>query len=193
MSNISQMELVKEFFINNPLRDIPHQESVDWVVAEYNNRTGKVFRDPDRAIRKLFQQGFLIKVDKGVYRYDPKYVKNRHLEDFTEQQKNQIKQKFDYKCAICGNGIANGVEIHVDHIKPKDLGGRAEISNGQVLCAIHNFRKKNLGQTETGKKMFMALYQLAKDSNDTHLVNFIEDVIKVYQKHNINGHIRWKK
>ena len=190
--NISQMDLVKEFFIKNLLRDIPHKESVDWVVAEYKKRTGKVFRDPDRAIRMLSQQGFLIKQTKGVYRYEPEHMVNRTLEDFTEDQKQRIKQKGQYKCAICGLGPENGVEIHVDHIKPKDLGGKAEIANGQVLCAKHNFIKKNTGQTETGKRMFNELYKLAKSCNDTELMAFIEDIKKVYEKHNINGHIHWK-
>lgn len=38
-------------------------------------RTGMIFRDPDRAIRKLSQQGQLIKIAKGVYKYDPDFVK----------------------------------------------------------------------------------------------------------------------
>lgn len=114
-------------------------------------------------------------------------------QDFTEKQKKQIKEKYKYKCAICGAGSENGIEIHVDHIKCKDLGGQATLENGQVLCAKHNFRKKNLGQTETGKKMFLGLLELAHTSGDTDMVDFIEDVLTVYDKHNINGHIRWKK
>lgn len=57
----------------------------------------------------------------------------------------------------------------------------------------HNFLKKNLKQTETGKKMFIAMLESAKDSGETELVAFLEDVLKVYEKHNINGHIVWKK
>ena len=49
MSEITQEDLVKEFYINNPNREIPHQESVDWLTKEYEERTGKKFRDPDRA------------------------------------------------------------------------------------------------------------------------------------------------
>ncbi|GMV77255.1 MAG: hypothetical protein AMXMBFR79_03900 [Chitinophagaceae bacterium] len=37
-------------------------------------RIGEVFRDPDRGIRKLAQQGQLIKVGKGIYRYDPDFI-----------------------------------------------------------------------------------------------------------------------
>ncbi|MBI3585281.1 MAG: HNH endonuclease [Nitrospinae bacterium] len=98
-----------------------------------------------------------------------------------------------YRCVICGRGIKDGVEIHADHIKPKDLGGKAEIENGQTLCAQHNFQKKNYKQTETGKKMFICLYELAKKHNDKKLQIFCTDVLSEYEKHEINCHIAWKK
>ena len=81
----------------------------------------------------------------------------------------------------------------MDHIKPKDFGGKATIENGQTLCAQHNFQKKNLKQTETGKKMFIRLYELSKKENYNNLKNFCEEILEVYQKHEINCHIKWKK
>lgn len=36
---------------------------------------------------------------------------------------------------MCGRGSKEGIELQVDHIKPKELGGRAGIENGQALCA----------------------------------------------------------
>ncbi len=63
---ITQAELIMEFFKKNPNRDIKHPEIVDWVTAEFLKRSGEVFRDPDRGIRKLSQQGHLIKKAKGV-------------------------------------------------------------------------------------------------------------------------------
>jgi hypothetical protein len=80
----SQTDLIKEFFIKNSNRDIEHPEVVDWVVAEWEKLTGKKLRDPDRAIRLLYQKGFLIKVAKGKYRYEPDFAKNKKQEDFTE-------------------------------------------------------------------------------------------------------------
>ena len=50
-----QKDLIVEFFKKNPNRDIKHPEIVDWVVSTYKERTGNVFRDPDRAIRQLAQ------------------------------------------------------------------------------------------------------------------------------------------
>ena len=180
------------YFKKHPNRNIKHPEVVDWATTEYEKRTGKKFRDPDREIRKLSQEGQLIKISKGVYRYDPKAVKKRVLEDFTPTQKSQILKRDGYKCVICGRGLEDGVELQVDHIKPKDLGGKATIANGQTLCATHNFRKKNYGQTETGKKMFIRLYDEAKSVGDKEVMKFCEDVLKVYEKDNINGHIVWK-
>lgn len=193
MSKIIQHDLIMEYFINHPNRNIEHPEVVDWATEEYKKRTGKVFRDPDRAIRKLAQEGYLIKISKGIYRYEPESVKVRELEDFTPDQKKQILERDGYKCVICGKGIKDGIELHIDHIKPKDLGGKATIENGQTLCAQHNFRKKNYKQTETGKKMFIRLYELAKNLGDKETEEFCKEVLEVFERHNINGHIEWKK
>ena len=190
---MNQSDLIMEYFKKNPNREIKHPEIVDWVVAEYKKRTHRVFRDPDRAIRKLSQERQLIKIKKGVYKYDPKFVKNYKLKDFTQKQKEEIFKRDKYRCVFCGRGRADGVEIHADHIKPRDLGGESVIENGQTLCAQHNFQKKNLKQTETDKKMFIHLYELAKKSNDKKLKDFCANILKVYEKHKINDHIVWKK
>ncbi len=193
MEKITQLELIFEFFKKHPNRDIEHPEVVDWASTEYKKRTGKVFRDPDRAIRSLHQQGYLIKVKKGVYRYEPNSVHLNELQDFTEKQKEIILKRDGYKCVICGRSAKEGYELHIDHIIPKDKGGKATIENGQTLCSMHNFRKKNYNQTESGKKMFIRLYELAKSINDEEYMRFCEDILKIYEKHNINGHIEWEK
>ncbi len=190
---VTQKEIVMEYFKKHPKRDIPHPEVVDWVVEEYKRRTGKVFRDPDRQIRQLHQSGFLIKVKKGVYRYDPDFISNPKLEDFTEEQKRIILERDGYRCVICGKGLKDGVELHVDHIKPKDKGGKATIENGQTLCSAHNFRKKNYKQTETGKKMFIRLYEAAKAIGDEETMNFCAQILEVFERNGVNGHIEWKK
>ena len=192
-NNLVQEDLIIEFFKKNPNREIKHPEVVDWVVSTYKKRMGKVFRDPDRAIRKLSQSGFLIKIAKGIYKYDPSKAYKRELENFTATQKEAILKRDGYKCVICGRGKKDGVELHIDHIKPKDFGGEATIENGQTLCTQHNFIKKNLKQTETGKKMFIRLYELTKSEGNDELKKFCADILETYEKHDINGHIVWKK
>jgi hypothetical protein len=193
MKKITQTDIIKEYFIKNPNRDIYHKEIVPWIAREYKKRTGKVFADTDRQIRTLSQTGFLIKVTKGVYRYDPEFVENRELEDFTPKQKEEIFRQDGYKCVKCGRGKNEGYELHADHILAKDKGGKAEVSNGQTLCSVCNFRKKNYGQTESGKRMFIRLYETARKINDKHTIDFLEEVLSAYGKYDINGHIEWKK
>ena len=189
---ITQTELVMEYFMTHPNRDIEHPEVVDWLTKEYQERTGGTFRDPDRAIRKLAQAGKLIKIRKGVYKYDPDLITNPELEDFTPAQREQIFKRDNYRCVMCGKGRHDGIEIQADHIQPKDLGGKAIIENGQTLCATHNFRKKNLKQTETGKKMFIHLYELSEFVGDHEMRDFCRNILEVFEEHNINDHVKWK-
>jgi 1-aminocyclopropane-1-carboxylate deaminase/D-cysteine desulfhydrase-like pyridoxal-dependent ACC family enzyme len=135
----------------------------------------------------------LIKIAKGIYRYDPNLVINRELEDFTPAQKKAIMERDGYKCVVCGRGLEDGVELQVDHVKAKDLGGQATIENGQTLCAQHNFKKKNYTQTETGKKMFIRFYEYAKAIGDIDTQRFCTEILEVFEKNGVNGHIEWKK
>jgi 5-methylcytosine-specific restriction endonuclease McrA len=186
-------ELVQEYFQQHPNTDLPHGPVVDWVTEQWRlqgNETPP--RDPWRMIRRLHQEGWLIKVRKGVYRYDPESARRVELDDFTPEQKQAILERDQYRCVICGKGLADGVELHVDHIRPRHLGGRSEIENGQTLCAQCNFRKKVYKQTETGKRMFIRLLQLAEKEGDQKMVEFCREVLSVYERHGVNDHIRWE-
>ena len=94
---------------------------------------------------------------------------------------------------MCGKGQRDGVEIHVDHIKPKDLGGKTTIENGQTLCATHNLHKKSLKQTDSGKNMFIHLYQLSQSVGDHEMRDFCRGILEVFEKHNMNDHVKWKR
>lgn len=192
-------QLVQEYFKAHPNTDLSHGEVVDWVSEQWiaqqkalNVAKPTPPRDPWRTIRKLHEEGWLIKVSKGVYRYDPENAGNIELDDFTPEQKQQILERDGYRCVICGRGVKDGVELHVDHIKPRHLGGKSEIENGQTLCAPCNFKKKVYKQTETGKRMFIRLYEIAKKQGDEKVASFCEDVLRLYEKHNINDHIKWE-
>jgi hypothetical protein len=156
---------------------------------------GKRLEDSDRAIRKLFGDGFLQKVAKGQYMYDPETSGKKEFNEFTQAEKDQILKRDGYKCVVCGLGRENGLDLHIDHIKPRSAGGQGIIENGQVLCAPHNFIKKNLSQTETGKKGFIRLLELVRSAPDdpmaSQLESFLIDVLSVYDKHGIDSHIVW--
>lgn len=90
---ISISDLIIEFFKNHPNEDLSHGPVVDWVEERYKIIYGKKPRDIWRAIRKLHQEGFLIKVKKGVYKYDPNYVSKKELDDYTPQLKKLILER----------------------------------------------------------------------------------------------------
>lgn len=186
---ISINDLILEYFHNHPNQDLQHGPVVDWVEEQYLKLYRKKPRDPWRAIRKLHQEGKLIKVKKGVYRYDPDYAKDVELADFPSNVKEEIFKRDNYQCIVCGRGPKHGVEICADHIKPKDKGGNNSLENGQTLCMEHNLLKKNYSQTEAGKRYFIRLYEQAVSIGDVKVINFCKCVFECYDRHEINGHI----
>lgn len=178
-----------EYFRLYPKQDLKHGPVVDWVEEQYLKIYKKKPRDTWRAIRKLYQAGKLIKVRKGVYKYDPDYIQEVEIFDFPPDVKEKIFEQDNYRCVVCGLGIEDGIEICADHIIPKDKGGTNTFENGQTLCAKHNLLKKNYFQTEAGKKYFIKLYKEAVRKGDKKMIKFCKDVFNVYNKHKINTHI----
>ena len=184
--------LILEHFEKHPYKELAHDDWVDLITARYRSIHGRTPRDPWRAARKLHQDGKLQKISNGVYKYDPYLVYDPKLEEFTQQQKDAIFMRDDYRCVICGKGREDGVDIQVDHIIPKDKGGRAIIDNGQTLCAQHNFLKKNMNATESGKRLFIRLRGIAKHEGNEHMAAFTREILEIYDRYDVNGHIQWK-
>jgi len=182
-------DLVMEFFKKHPNEDLPHGPVVDWVENQYLKLYGRKPRDTWRQIRKFHQEGKLIKIKKGIYKYDPDYVKEVELFDFPLDVKEEIFKRDNYQCVVCGRGIKDGVEICADHRTPKDKGGTNTVENGQTLCMEHNLMKKNYSQTEAGKKYFIKMYEKAVANNDKRMVDFCKCVFECYDRHKINSHI----
>ena len=182
-------DLVLEYFKQHPNEEFHHGPVVDWVTEQYEKEHDNPPRDPWRVIRQLHQEGILIKVKKGVYKYDPNYVNKVELWDFSNSDKQKILERDNYRCVVCGRGRENGVELVVDHINPKDKGGTNTIDNGQTLCTEHNLMKKNYSQTEAGKRFFIRMYEKAVSMNDEKTIAFCKSVFDVYDQFQINGHI----
>ena len=183
-----QAGIAFEYFLERPDQNVEHDDIVPWIIGMYQQRFGKFCRDPDRAIRKLHDVGLLIKVSKGVYRFEPDAVSANIVDDFTEEMKMTVKRRDGQRCVVCGLGEADGIELQVDHITPRSKGGRAEIENAQTLCGSHNYRKNNLGQLELGSRMFERLRAQAKSTEQIHsesskVVSFCDEVIEIYKKY----------
>lgn len=166
-----------------------HGPVVDWVEEEYIKLYGRKPRDIWRSIRRLHQEGVLIKLKNGVYRYAPSFVHNKELHEFASSIKEVIFKRDNYRCVVCGRGKDDGVEIHVDHKVPLDKGGTNDVDNGQTLCSEHNLLKKNYSQTELGKKFLTNLYKDAVKKKDKRMIKFCKEIFDVYDKYEINSHI----
>lgn len=185
-------DFIMDYFNAHIGEELEHGPVVDWVTYEWLKTHKDPPRDIWRAIRHLYEVGTLQKISKGIYLYEPELVNKKELEDFSTDIKEQIFKRDDYRCVICGRGLDSGFEIHADHINPKSKFGDASLENGQTLCSMHNFRKKNYGQTETGKKFFIRLLDLAKKLKDQDTIEFCKAILETYDEYQINGHIEWK-
>lgn len=171
-------EIIKNYFAKNPNRDITQSEVVDYVF-KFIPKT----RDPWRAVRKLYEEGYLIQVKKGVYRREPGYKGFKSDEPFPPEIKEKIFKRDNYRCILCENGPHNGYEIHADHITPRSKGGLSIVSNGQTLCSEHNLMKKKYGTTDFLTKYSHKMLEIARANNDKKVENFFLDILKVIEKH----------
>jgi len=173
--------LIKEFFDKNPNRDIEHDEIVDYIFKFFPKA-----RDPWRAVRKLYEGGYLIQIKKGVYKRIPDYKGEISDEPFPPKIKETIFKRDNYRCAVCGNGRHNGYEIHADHIKPRSKGGKSTLNNGQTLCSEHNILKKKFGTVQFIRKYANKMLKISKKLNDKKMEAFFRDILKVSDKHKID-------
>ena len=188
----SQVEFVLRWFKDNPRRSITHAESKRAIEESYFALYGERLEDSDRPIRRLAQEGKLIKERKGVYRYDPDHAEGRiNLQDFDGPTKKAILERDGYRCVVCGLGKEDGVELQIDHRIPREKGGEGSIQNGQTLCGAHNYQKKILSQTSFGRKLFTHWKRdLSADINGgderDRLIRFCDEVLALFDKHNID-------
>ena len=173
----------------HPNEELRHDPVVDWVTEQRVKMGYNPPRDIWRQVRQWHQDGKLIKVRKGVYKYDPDYEHEVELFEFSAKDREAIFKRDGYRCVVCGRGEADGVTLAADHKIPKDKGGTNDIDNGQTLCYEHNSLKKNYSQTEAGKRYFIRMYETALENQDERMIAFCQAVFDVYDAHDLNGHI----
>ncbi len=67
------------------------------------------------------------------------------------------------------------------------------IKNEQTERTSRDFSQEFLDQTETAKRMFIRLYEVAKAEGDAKIMDFCTDVLNLYEKYGINDHIEWER
>ena len=168
---------IKEFFEKNQNEEIEHGRVVDYVFEHIPKA-----RDPWRSIRKLYQEGWLIKVRKGVYKRVRGYKGHNILTPFSTEAKEKIFERDNYRCVVCGNGKHNEHEIHADHIVPQAKGGRSTVENGQTLCSEHNLMKKRYGTTDFLRKYSEKMLERAKKTRDEKTEKLFKEMLKTLKK-----------
>jgi predicted restriction endonuclease len=68
----------------------------------------------------------------------------------------QVLSRAKFRCELCGIP-ADEKNIEVDHIRPKYLGGKNDLSNFQALCCSCNSAKRNTDNTDF--RDFKTLYE----------------------------------
>ena len=68
----------------------------------------------------------------------------------------EVLSRSKFKCELCGIS-ADEKNIEVDHIFPKSLGGKDDLSNFQALCYSCNAAKRNTDDTDF--RLFKSLYE----------------------------------
>ena len=174
-------EYIIEYFEAHPNQEIEHDKVVDYVFKFIPKA-----RDPWRAIRKLYQEGWLIQVSKGVYKRIPGYKGHNVLAPFPPEVKEAIFKRDNHRCVVCGNGLHNDYEICADHIKPQAKGGQSTLENGQTLCSEHNLMKKRYGTTDFLKKYSGTMIERARQYGDTKTENLFKEILEVLKKHNLS-------
>ena len=111
---------------------------------------------------------------------------------FSKEQKKAILDRDGHRCVLCGC-CAKERKLYIDSILSVELGGKAEIVNGLTLCKLHYTKKKDIQNTETAMEMFMRLFELAMTGGDAELASFCSQILEVYEKNEVNGHIKWNK
>ena len=182
--------LIMEYFRNHPNQCIKAGIVGEWVSEQYFKTHGIYPKSVDTNINMLHHDGKLIHPKYGIYKYDPDFEREGEFNDFSEADKQAIFRRDGYKCMICGLGEQDGVKIDADHIKARSKGGSNTLENGQTLCRKHNTLKKDYSQTEAGKRFFIKIYELGKKTDDTEMIAFCKSVFDVYDKHNVDRHIK---
>lgn len=172
------IQTIRDYFEENPNREITQEEVVTHVFKFFPNA-----RDPWRATRRLYEEGYLIKVSRGIYKRIPGYKGKASEEPFPEDIRKKIFKRDNYRCVVCGNGRHNGYEIHADHIKPRSKGGKSTLENGQTLCSKHNMMKKNYGTTDFLRRYCEKMLIIAEEIEDQKTKELFEEIIAVLDKH----------
>ncbi len=172
----------------------------EFTLSEYDSEVKKAFEAAtgtnkiytNRTPRNLIRygdpelDGILKRTKRGNYIFHPgeKFVIKKS--PFSDAIKKKIKKRDKYTCQWCGKKETKLDILAVDHLEPEASGGKGVYENGITLCNVCNNRKKNLKISSFGLNMFKKYLEKSKINEDKKGIKFLEDIIKVYNKHKLS-------
>lgn len=154
-------EIAKAFVNRDPTQVEYYSNIVKNMVGKVlTNNSGITYKDGDTyhltGVRDLseFEREELIKLCKQrLEGYEAKRVKaklehrGRVDEAVSGSIRYEVLKRADFRCELCGIS-AEEKSLEVDHIHPKSLGGKDDLSNYQALCYSCNSSKGNNDSTD---------------------------------------------
>ena len=96
------------------------------------------YRDYDCRDASRFVQKIRKEINESIaYQTTVQYERTR----MTDSLRYDVMKRDGFRCQICGATQADGVKLHVDHIKPVSKGGKTVMSNLRTLCDRCNLGK----------------------------------------------------
>ena len=181
--NPSQAEFVMAHFKKHPRQALALDDWTDDLARQYKAQTGYTARHFRSVARRLYGDGRLERVGRGVYKYDPDVIPKPRFSGFTAKQKRAIRQRDEYRCVVCGLGSAHGVRLYVDFLDPNLPDRAADIVNGAIFCLRHSPGKKNLTLLEMIMMDLDTLSEQVKNAESSRKLGFYEEIVEICEKY----------
>ena len=114
---------------------------------EYKINKGKIRNPKTEKIRLQQYKTFIYGCDvlaKLLSQFeDVKLEKTKKRHPISAKTRMRVLNRDNYTCQHCGATVADGVRLHIDHIKPLSKGGTNAEDNLQVLCSDCNLGKND--------------------------------------------------
>lgn len=138
-------KLAQELMYKN---SIEQDEILELIFNEHGNLWKMIFKNyyyfstaVEGAIKRaIYEKKHNTKVSEKI-NTDTYIINNNLKRELTEDEKEQVKQRDNYKCLACEIIKEKGIRLEVDHIFPFALGGHTTIDNAQTLCSTCNAYK----------------------------------------------------
>ena len=112
------------------------------IIKQYTSPQGRNHYEDHRIYTASQLEETIAKASAQMERQKAQFANHQaERAKMTESLRYTILKRDKGRCCLCGASAADGVKLHVDHIKPVSQGGKTEPSNLRTLCNRCNLGK----------------------------------------------------